>query len=59
MIKRFKDIYAEIIQQLIEAGSDVQVKVVIRAQAPEGLQTHQQRALLENARGVGLKAQLE
>ncbi|MBB5233183.1 DUF499 domain-containing protein [Deinococcus budaensis] len=59
MVKRFEDIYAEIIQQLIEAGAGVQVEVVIRAQAPHGLATHQQRAVLENARSLGLTAELE
>ncbi|GAA4015670.1 hypothetical protein GCM10022631_29840 [Deinococcus rubellus] len=59
MVRRFEVIYAEIIQQRIEAGASVQVEVAIRVQALRGLQPHQQRVLLENARSLGLTDELQ
>lgn len=59
MVKRFQDIYDEIIQQVIEAGGNVTVEVVIRGEVAAGIETPLQRNLSENARNLGLKAQLD
>ena len=59
MVKRFGEIYSEIIQNLLDAQGDVEVELVIRAQMPESLSDSQQRTLLENGRSLGLKVRLE
>ncbi|GBF07240.1 hypothetical protein DAERI_130070 [Deinococcus aerius] len=59
MVRRFQDIYEEIIQQIIDAGGDVTVEVVVSGKVASGLDTTQQRNLSENARNLGLKIQLE
>ena len=59
MVKRFEDIYNEIIQQVIEAGGDISVELVIRGQVPAGLDTTRQRNLSENARTLSLKLHLD
>ena len=59
MVKRFQDIYDEVIQQLIDAGGQVTVELVIRGQVSEGLDITRQRNLTENAAHLGLKLQLE
>lgn len=59
MVKRFTDIYNEVIQNLLDTGAQVEVEVVIRANAPHGLEAHEQRAILENGRNLGLRVNLE
>ncbi|MDV6373666.1 DUF499 domain-containing protein [Deinococcus arenicola] len=59
MVRKFQTIYEEIIQQVIDAGGDVSVELVIRGDVRGGLNTTQQRNLSENARNLGLKLQLE
>lgn len=59
MVKKFQTIYEEIIQQIIDAGGDVKVEVVIRGEVASGLNASQQRNLTENARSLGLKISLE
>lgn len=59
MVKRFGDIYTEVVQQLIDAGGEVTVEVIIRAKVPQGLGSTHQRNVLENAYNLGLSAQLE
>mgnify|MGYP000657421646 CR=1 FL=1 len=59
MVKKFQTIYEEIIQQIIEAGGEIKVEVVINATVPSGLDTTKQRNLTENARNLGLKLNLD
>ena len=59
MVKRFGDIYSEIIQNLLDAQGEVEVELVIRARTPESLSVSQQRTLLENGRSLGLTVKLE
>ena len=59
MVKRFTDIYDEVIQNLLDTGAQVEVEVVIRANVPRGLEAHEQRAVLENGRNLGLRVNLE
>jgi hypothetical protein len=59
MVKRFGEIYSELIQNLLDAQGEVEVELVIRARVPGGLNTSQQRTLLENGRSLGLRVELE
>lgn len=59
MVRRFNEIYDEVIQYLVDAGASVTVEVIIRARAPQGLESHQQRTVLENGRNLGLNVTLD
>ncbi len=59
MVKRFQDIYDEIVQQIIDAGGTVTVSVVIEGNVEAGLDTTRQRNLSENARNLSLHLNLE
>lgn len=55
MVKRFEDIYNEIVQQLIDAGGNVKVEITVRADVPGGIPIHLQRAVTVNASSLGLE----
>lgn len=59
MVKKFQTIYEEIIQQIIDAGGNVSVEVVIKGDVESGLDATKQRNLTENARNLGLKLNLD